>query len=157
MPLTEQQAPPPVPLGAGRFDDGDPVDLRGRTARGVIVNAVFTLGVNAIWVIQGIALAAILPTAVYGDWGLLMAAFMTLLMLGSVGIDDKYIQQDDSDQQRAFEIAFTLQMLMGVVFVLVILVGMPLFALVYGRPGIAGPGIALAASVPAIALQMTIW
>jgi O-antigen/teichoic acid export membrane protein len=123
----------------------------------VIVNAVFTLGTNAIWVVQGIALAAILPTTVYGEWGLLMAAFMTLLMLGSVGIDDKYIQQDDPDQQRAFEIAFTLQMLLGGLFVVVILVGMPLFALVYGDTSIAVPGMALAASIPAIALQMTIW
>src|SRR3954447_7169843 len=157
MPLTEQQAPPPVPLGAGRFDDGDPVDLRGRTARGVIVNAVFTLGTNAIWVVQGIALAAILPTTVYGDWGLLMAAFMTLLMLGSVGIDDKYIQQDDPDQQRAFEIAFTLQMLLGAVFVVVILIGMPVFAHVYGHPELVAPGIALAAALPALAFQMPLW
>ncbi|MEA2426689.1 MAG: lipopolysaccharide exporter, partial [Thermoleophilaceae bacterium] len=157
MPLTEQQAAAPAPVGAGRFDDGRPVDLRGRTARGTIVNAVFTVVTNAIWVVQGVALAAILPTSVYGEWGLLMAAFITLLMLGSVGIDDKYIQQDDPDQQRAFEIAFTLQMLLGVVFVVVILVGMPLFALVYGRTDIAGPGMALAASIPALALQMTVW
>ena len=146
-----------MPLTAGRFEEGVPAALRARTARGTLVNAGFTFGTSAIYVVQGVVLAAILSTHVYGLWGLLMAAYMTLLTLGSVGVDDKYIQQDDADQRRAFEIAFTLQVLVGAIFVVVLLVGMPLFALVYGRSEIVGPGIALAASLPALALQMTVW
>src|SRR3954447_26428321 len=132
-----------MPLTAGRFEDGVPAALRARTARGTLVNAGFTFGTSAIYVVQGVVLAALLSTHVYGLWGLLMAAYMTLLTLGSVGIDDKYIQQDDADQRRAFEVAFTLQMLLGGVVLLIVLVGMPLFALIYGRPEIISPGVAL--------------
>src|SRR5215211_703757 len=146
-----------MPLTVGRFEEGVPADLRGRTARGTIVNAAFTVGTSAIYVVQGVVLAAVLSTYVYGLWGLLMAAYMTLLTLGSVGIDDRYVQQDDPDQRRAFEVAFTLQVLLAAVFAVVIAVGMPLFALVYGREEIAGPGAALALSMPALALQMTVW
>jgi O-antigen/teichoic acid export membrane protein len=137
--------------------EAPPADLRGRTARGTIINAAFMVGVSGIGLVQGIVIARLLPTDVFGLWGLLMAAFMTLLMLGSVGIDDKYIQQDDADQQKAFEIAFTLQMILGPIFVVVVLVGMPLFALVYGRPEIVGPGAALALALPALAFQMPLW
>jgi O-antigen/teichoic acid export membrane protein len=146
-----------MPLTAGRFEDGVPVALRARTARGTIVNAAYTFGTSGIYVVQGIVLAALLSTRVYGLWGLLMAAYMTLLTLGSVGIDDKYIQQDDADQRRAFEIAFTLQMVVGAIFVLVLLVGMPLFGLIYGNTEIVAPGMALSLSMPALALQMTVW
>src|SRR5215213_6174082 len=134
-----------MPLTAGRFEEGVPADLRGRTARGTLVNAAFTIGTSAIYIVQGVVLAAVLST------------YMTLLTLGSVGIDDRYIQQDDADQRRAFEVAFTLQVLLAVVFAVVIAVGMPLFALLYGQPEIAGPGAALALSMPALALQMTVW
>src|SRR3954453_14795559 len=146
-----------MPLTAGRFEDGVPAALRARTARGTIVNAAYTFGTSGIYVVQGIVLAALLSTHVYGLWGLLMAAYMTLLTLGSVGIDDKYIQQDDADQERAFEVAFTLQVIVGAIFVVVLLVGMPLFALIYGEGDIVAPGMALALSMPALALQMTVW
>jgi O-antigen/teichoic acid export membrane protein len=132
-------------------------DLRTRTARGTLINAAFTIGLSGLAVVQGVVVARLLPTDVYGLWGLLMAAFMTLLMLGSVGIDDKYVQQDEPDQQRAFEIAFTLQMLLGPIFVVVLLAGIPLFALIYGQPDIIGPGAVLALAIPALAFQMPLW
>lgn len=146
-----------MPLLAGRFEEGVAADLRGRAARGSLINAGFTIATSAIYIVQGIVLAALLSTYVYGLWGLLMAAYMSLLALGSVGIDDRYVQQDDPDQRRAFEVAFTLQLLLVTVFIAVLLVGMPLFALIYGRSEIVGPGLALAASMPALGLQMTVW
>jgi O-antigen/teichoic acid export membrane protein len=136
---------------------GADVGLRARAARGTIVNGVFLVGVNALGVVRWLAAASILTTTEYGEWGLLMAAFSTLVALGSVGIDDKYVQQDDPDQRRAFELAFTLQMALGVVFVGVLLVGMPLFALLYGREEIVAPGLAIALGLPALALQMPLW
>ena len=138
------------------FAGGD-VGLRTRAARGTIVNGAFLVGVNVLGVVRGLAAASILTTTEYGEWGLLMAAFMTLIALGSVGIDDRYVQQDEPDQRRAFEVAFTLQMALGVVFLAVLLVGMPLFALLYGREEIIAPGLALALGLPALALQMPLW
>ena len=140
-----------------RFGEDRATDLRARTAGGTIVNAIFMIGVSAITLLQAIVLARLLPVSVLGLWGLVMAGFMTLIALGSVGIDDKYVQQDDPDQQRAFEIAFTLQIIIGAIFVVVIAAGIPLFALLYGRPEIIGPGVALAAAMPALALQMPLW
>ena len=137
--------------------DGISAPMRTRAARGTMVNAAFMVAVSGLGLVQGVVIARLLPTDVYGLWGLLMAAFMTLLMLGSVGVDDKYIQQDDADQQRAFEIAFTLQLLVGAIFAVVVLVGMPLFAVIYGQPAMIGPGIALAAALPALAFQMPLW
>ena len=150
-------ATPYAAVAGDRFGDGPSLDLRGRTARGTIVNAVFMIGVSSVSLVQAVVVARLLPVEVLGLWGLLMAAFMTLIALGSVGIDDKYVQQDDPDQQRAFEIAFTLQMLVGLVFVVVVLVGIPAFALVYGEPEIIAPGIALSLTIPALALQMPLW
>jgi O-antigen/teichoic acid export membrane protein len=141
----------------GRFEGGVPPNLRSRTARGTIVNGIFLVATNALGLVKGIVVAGILTTTEYGQWGLLLAGFATLLMLGSVGIDDKYIQQDHPDQRHAFEVAFTLQCALGVVFVVVIAVGMPLFALLYGAPAIVGPGIALALAIPALVLQMPLW
>ncbi|HEX8204549.1 MAG TPA: oligosaccharide flippase family protein [Solirubrobacteraceae bacterium] len=136
---------------------GADVGLRSRTAHGTIVNGAFLVGVNLLGIVRGLAAASILTTTEYGEWGLLMAAFTTLVALGSVGIDDKYVQQDDPDQRRAFEIAFTLQMALGLVFLGVLLAGMPLFAVLYGREEIVAPGIAIALGLPALALQMPLW
>jgi O-antigen/teichoic acid export membrane protein len=131
--------------------------LRARTARGTLVNGAFLIGTNALNLIKGLAVAIFLTSSQYGSWGLLMAAFMTLLTLGSVGVDDKYIQQDHPDQRAAFEIALTFQAVVGVVFFCLVLVGMPLFALLYGRPEIVAPGMTFALALPALVLQMPLW
>jgi O-antigen/teichoic acid export membrane protein len=137
--------------------DAAPLDLRSRTARGTLINAGFLLGTNALQLVKGLAVASFLSTTAYGTWGLLMAAFTTLLTLAAVGVDDKYIQQDDPDQVRAFEIAFTLQTLLGLALLAGMLVGMPGFALLYGRPAMIAPGLAFALAIPALVLQMPLW
>ncbi len=153
MPAAEVPAPAPV---VERFD-GIPVELRTRTARGTIINGAFMAGTNVLTLVKGLAVASFLTTAQYGTWGLLLAAFTTILALGSVGVDDKYVQQDDADQRHAFEVAFTAQLILGGVFFVAVLVGMPLFALLYGQPQMIAPGIAFAAALPALALQMPLW
>ncbi len=132
-------------------------NLRRRTARGVIVNGVFNVGTTALNLIKGVAVAGFLTTAEYGRWGLMLAAFMALVTLASVGVDDKYIQQDDADQQRAFEVAFTFQAALSALLALLVVVGMPLFGLLYRQPGIVIPGMALALALPAVTLQMPLW
>lgn len=140
-----------------RFVEAEPVDLRSRTARGTLVTAGFLIGTNGLQLIKGLVIATFLSAAAYGTWGLLMAAFMTLLTLAAVGVDDKYIQQDDPDQTRAFEIAFTFQALLGVGLLVGVLIGMPAFALLYGRPQMIAPGLVFALAIPALVLQMPLW
>ena len=50
------------------------------------------------------------PPTEYGVWGILVAALGTLLWLKQVGIGDKYVQQEDDDQELAFQQAFTLEL-----------------------------------------------
>src|SRR5204862_7646777 len=80
-----------------------------------------------------------------------------ILALGAVGVDDKYVQQDDADQQHAFEVAFTCQAFLGLVLLVAMLVGMPLFALLYGHTQMIAPGMVLALALPALVLQMPLW
>ncbi len=85
----------PAPALAGERFGGDPTPLRDRTARGTLINGTFLVGTNALNLIKGLAVASFLTASQYGTWGLLMAAFMTIVTLGSVGVDDKYVQQNE--------------------------------------------------------------
>jgi O-antigen/teichoic acid export membrane protein len=131
--------------------------LRARLARGTIVNTLYLLGMNALAIVQGVLVAALLGAAEYGLWGLLVISFGTLFALAAVGLDDKYINQDHPDQQAAFEIAFTLQSMLCGVFTLIALVAIPLFSLMYDEPRILVPGLLLAATLPLVALQAPVW
>lgn len=141
-------APPDVPVAG---------DLRRRAARGVLVNAAFLIGLNALGFLKGFAVAAFLSVSEYGTWGLVIVAFTTLLAIVQVGVDDKYIQQREPDQQAAFEKAFTLQCLLSGVFAVVIAAALPLYALAYGEDSILAPGYALMLVLPALALQAPQW
>lgn len=145
-------------IGAdGRFHGVPGQGLRSRTARGSLVHAAFLVLLNMMNLARGLALAGFLTTADYGLWGLIMIAFGSVGALAQVGIDDKYIQQDEPDQRTAFELAFTLQcMLMGA-FAVMIVIGMPLFALLYGHKEMLAPGLTLALATPAYALQVPLW
>lgn len=131
--------------------------LRVRMARGTIVNTVYLVGVNALAVVQGVVVAGLLGPAEYGLWGLLTVSFGTLFALLAVGIDDKYINQDHPDQQAAFEIAFTLQMMLSALLTLIALIAIPVFTIVYDEPRILVPGLLLAVALPLLALQAPIW
>lgn len=140
---------PPAAEGTG--------DLRRRAARGALVNAAFLIGLNALGFVKGFAVAAFLSVTDYGTWGLLIVAFTTLLAIVQVGIDDKYIQQREPDQQAAFEKAFTLQCVLTGAFLAVIAAALPLYALAYGERSILAPGYALMLALPAFALQAPLW
>ena len=50
----------------------------------------------------------------YGIWGVILISLGTLLWLKQAGVGDKYVQQNDADQEAAFQRAFTLEaMFMG--------------------------------------------
>ncbi len=106
MELTESSPASSQEDLSGRLSDGPLTNLRTRTARGSVINAGFVVATSALSVLQTVIVARLLPTPVFGRWGLLMAAFMTILLITSVGIDDKYIQQDHPDQEYAFQVAF---------------------------------------------------
>jgi O-antigen/teichoic acid export membrane protein len=167
-PQVESPTPPvAVPLlssteasvASGRFVPRRVGDtLRSRAARGTVITAVFMAALTAIGMVRGFVVAAFLPASQYGIWGLLVITLGTLYWLAQLGFDDKYVQQDDADQEKAFQIAFTLQCMLVAAFMALTVVAMPLFALAYGRWDIVLPGYALGLlAMPAVALQTPLW
>lgn len=137
-------------------------DLRGRSlrehaARGGLINALFMIGLSGLGFLKGFILAAFLTREDYGIWGILVIAMGTLLWLKQVGIGDKYVQQEEEDQQLAFQKAFTLELLFTGAFTLLLAASIPLIAALYGQPDIVGPGLILLLMLPAGVLQAPLW
>jgi O-antigen/teichoic acid export membrane protein len=131
--------------------------LRIRAARGTIVNAAFLVGVNTLNLVRGFLVAAFLTTAEYGVWGVVLVVLFTLMFLRQVGIGEKYIQQDEPDQQLAFRKAMTFELaLAGVVLVAGIAL-VPALAAIFDEPEIVAPALVALLVVPAQALQAPLW
>lgn len=131
--------------------------MRVRAARGTAVNAAFNVGLQLLGFLRAFIVASFLTAHEFGIWGLLVISLGTLLWIAQIGVDDKYVQQDHPDQERAFHIAFTLQSLLALGFMLVMAIGVPLFALLYDQPAIVAPGLVLALAMPAAALKTPNW
>ena len=143
------------PAGSPRFE-GD-AGLRQRAARGVIVNAGFQVGFAALGLVQRFAIAAFLTVEEFGVWGLVLSTLITLSFFKQIGISDKYIQQDELDQEAAFHKAFTLELLYTLLFCAVVALVLPLYALAYGRPEILFPSLVLLLSLVATPFQVPVW
>ncbi|TMK42536.1 MAG: hypothetical protein E6G56_00285 [Actinobacteria bacterium] len=141
---------------ADRIDLGDR-SLRQLTARGAVVNGVYLIGFYSLSLLRGFVVAAFLSLSQYGVWGILAIALGTVLQLKQVGIGDKYIQQSDADQERAFQQAFTLELALsaGVAAAMALLV--PVLALAYDHPEFIAPGLVLALAPLGAALQAPVW
>jgi O-antigen/teichoic acid export membrane protein len=156
-------APDPGPgeaIGEGTLEDR--IRLQGRSlrqhaARGTIVNAAFLVGLSSLALAKGFFVAAYLTRADYGIWGILVVGLGTLGWLKQVGISDKYIQQDDPDQEHAFQRAFTLELLFSAAFVVLVVVLVPLYALIYDESRLIAPGLVAGLVVPAAVLQVPTW
>jgi O-antigen/teichoic acid export membrane protein len=132
-------------------------DLRRRVARGTVLNAVFLAGLQLLGFFKGFIVAGFLTASEYGVWGLLVISLGTLLWLAQLGIDDKYVQQDHPDQEKAFQLAFTLQCMLAALFMVILAIGVPLFALAYNKPEIIAPGLVLTLAMPTAALDTPLW
>jgi teichuronic acid exporter len=164
--LPEGAEPGTIP-GAG-FEDlnASPIegrlDLHGRTlrqhtARGTLINSGFQIGLAALGLLQKLAVAVFLTTSQYGLWGLLVATVISLAFLKQVGIGDKYVQQDEGDQVAAFQKAFTLELSYSLLFYVIMVVALPVYAVIYGRPEIIVPGLILSVALIGSALETPIW
>lgn len=147
IPVAEQRRREEI--GGGR--------LRSRTARGSIVNGSFMIALNLLGMLKGVAAAAFLTTTEYGVWGILLITLTGLITLKRVGVSDKFIQQDEVDQERAFQRAFTNDLIVSAVLSLILVMTVPLLVLAYGERDLAAPAFVLALVIPALALQAPIW
>lgn len=164
MKIDSREAVDPDPLVGGIAPpelgsvEGVPTDGRRiRAARGAVINTGFLIGLQLLGLLKGFLIAGFITTSEYGVWGLILASTAALFALGRVGITDKYVQQDAADQEAAFHLAFTLQLIVNGFFTVLYLVSIPLFALAYGNWEMLAPGLVLALALPAVAFQTPLW
>ena len=58
---------------------------------------------------RGFVLAVFLPRD-YGIWGVLAVSLSALLFFKQAGVGDKFVQQEEIDQEAAFQRAFTVEL-----------------------------------------------
>jgi O-antigen/teichoic acid export membrane protein len=140
-----------------RLPPGATGGLRRVAARGTIVNAAFNVGLDTLSLLRGLIVAALLLPSEYGVWTVLVIAIGTLGLLKEGVVGDKFVQQDEADQERAFQRAFTLEAALNAGLAIVVAIALPLFALAYGESQILAPGFALLIAIPAATLQSPLW
>src|SRR3954452_19196918 len=132
-------------------------NLRTRTARGTLINSAFQVGLAALGLVKRVAVAAFLTREEFGIWGVILATLITLAWLKQVGIQDKYVQQSEADQEAAYQKAFTIELLLSTAYFVLCTVVLPLYAAAYGHAEIIVPGIVLASSVVLTAFETPAW
>lgn len=158
VPMTVEHPQDPAGASRPRRD----IKTKGRTmrafaARGVLINTGFDIGLGLLTLFRGFILAALLTRLDYGIWGILAASLGVLARLKLVGIADKYIQQEEPDQERAFQKAFTMELLVTAIMVVPLAIALPVIALVYGHWAVLAPGAVLLSVMVAYALQSPFW
>ena len=140
----------------------DEIDLRGRgmrehVAQGTLVNAGFLVGLSVLGLFRGFVLAALVTAAEFGVWTILVVSLGALVLLKQAAIGDRFVQQDEPDQQLAFQKAFTLETIVNAVLFVICLGLVPLIAAIYDQHELIAPGLALALLLPAGAFQAPLW
>jgi PST family polysaccharide transporter len=138
------------------FDTGG-LSLRGFAARGIAINTGFNVGLTVLQLVRGFALAAFLTRTDYGVFGVLAVTLGVLSRLKIVGVGEKYIQQDELDQELAFQHAFTMEAIVTAIVTIPLLVALPVVAVAYGHWNVVPPGAALLLVLPAGVLQVPLW
>jgi O-antigen/teichoic acid export membrane protein len=132
-------------------------ELRGRTVHGVLINALFMGGAEALVLAQGLIVTVLLGPQSIGLYGIVTTTAITVAALRRVGIDEAFVQQRESDQEAEFRRAFTLELIVGVTFSLVLILAAPVVAILYGNSRLLWLTIAVAYLPTAFALQAPTW
>jgi O-antigen/teichoic acid export membrane protein len=141
----------------GREVNTGGVSVRVHAARGVLINTAFDVGLSGLGLLRGLVLAALLTRSAYGVWGILVVSLGVLARLKLVGVSDKYVQQEEPDQELAFQRAFTIELLVTAVAMVPVAAGLPVVAIVYGHWDLVPPGLVLITVMVAGALQSPFW
>src|SRR5262245_11583019 len=107
---------PEVPPGRAAASETGGRGLRAPAARGTLTNAAFQIGLAVLGLLRRVLIAAFLTREEFGVWGLIVTTLITLAWLKDLGIADKYVQQNEPDQEAAFQKAFTMELLLSVGF-----------------------------------------
>lgn len=132
-------------------------ELRQRTVRGALINALFLGGADALVLAQGLIVTVLLGPRSIGLYGIVTTTAVTVAALRRVGIDEAFVQQREDDQEAEFRRAFTLELIVGAAFSLVLLLAAPIVAVVYGDGQLLWLTAAVAYLPTAFALQAPTW
>ena len=149
------------PAGPAR-DPRARFNLRGRSlrehaARGTLINTAFLVGLSFLGLARGFLLAGFLAREDYGVWGTVAVSLSLVLTLKSLGVGDKYVQQDEADQEQAFQRAWTLEALLTGICMVVLIALLPLMVLLYGEQKLLAPALIMIFALPAGLLQMPVF
>lgn len=131
--------------------------LRARAARGVLIYGAFTVALGVLGLVKGFILAGFVSRADYGIWGVLVVSLSTLMWLKQAGVGDKFVQQDDIDQELAFQQAFTLELALTGAAVVLIAVVVPLLVAIYKLPQLIAPSAVIALALLISVFQAPLW
>ena len=140
-----------------RLPPGASGGLRRIAARGTIINAAFTVGLDTLNLARAFIVAALLAPDDFGVWTILLISIGTLGLLKEGVVGDKFVQQDEPDQELAFQRAFTFEAILNGALFVVVAAALPLFSLAYGESEILLPGLVLLIAIPAMTLQSPLW
>ena len=145
------------PVARGRRLPAGVDSLRRVAAHGTIINSGYQIGLSGLGLLQRLIVAAFLPLADFGLWALILTMVINLGWLKDLGVADKYLQQDEEDQELAFQRAFTLELYSSIAFFFLVAAVLPAWALAYGHEEMIVPGLVTALVVPLNAFQSPAW
>ncbi len=88
------------------------MSLRTTAARGVLINGGYLFGLNLLTLVKAFATAGILSQGDFGIWGILSVTLIAMLWLKDMGVSDRFVAQREDDQERAFQQAFSVELLL---------------------------------------------
>lgn len=132
-------------------------ELRARTIRGALINGAFMSAAEGLVVLQGLIVTALLGPQTIGLYGIVTTTAVTVAALRRVGIDEAFVQQREQDQEQEFQRAFTLELVVGGAFSLLLLALAPAVAAAYGDGRLLALMAAVAYLPTAFALQAPAW
>ena len=152
--MTEQPDLATAALREGRLPEKvTQAGLRRHTARGVMINSAFQVGLTGLNLLRRLIVAAFLTAEEFGIWGALLATLFLVVFLKDAGIGDKFVQQSEENQELAFQKLFTIELILGGVAVALGAIAIPIFAAAYGEPQIILPGFLLSLAILGSSLQ----
>ncbi|MDQ6747898.1 MAG: oligosaccharide flippase family protein, partial [Candidatus Dormibacteraeota bacterium] len=140
---------------AGRFAFTG--SLRTRAARGTLINSAFTVALGLLTLLRGFVLAVFLTPRDYGVWGVLAVSLSALLFFKQAGVGDRFVQQEESDQEAAFQRAFTVELVVTGACVALIALAVPLLISIYDLPELVWPSAVIALTLVVSVFQAPLW
>src|SRR3954468_11609512 len=151
--VTGEQDLASPPMAAPRA----PGNLRARTARGGVVNAVFLSGAEALVLAQNLLATALLGPHAIGLYGVVTTTAMTIVALRRVGIHEAFVQTPAHDEEAEFQRAMTVELALGLMGALAVAALAPVLAAAYDDDRLLGLTLAVTYLPVAFALQAPQW